>query len=113
MKTLSANFIARARQTMNVSGMNVIAYKRGNRYGSGEEYNLIFGLDVLNMDIDFEDMQRLRKLCPEIIVENATQEIYFIIDCVPTSINEFTHEQISTYYKNLLKVQRELRKMGI
>lgn len=113
MKTLSANFIARARQTMNVAGINVIRYKRDMQMGSGETYNLIYGLDYLNMEIDYEDKEILDNLCPQIIIENATQEIFFVIDCVPTSIEEFTHEQISTYYKNLLRVQRELRKMGI
>lgn len=112
MKTLSAKFIERANATMKLAGMNIIAYKRDNQYGSGEDFNLIYDLEY-----DFErydgEYHNLMNLCPLIIKENATQEIFFWEDGCPRSMETMTQEEITTYYKNLLKVQRLLRKMGI
>lgn len=110
-KTLSAEFVARARKTMEMGGINVVAYKRQMGLGSGEEIDLVFSLDALMFDLDAEDLEEMESLCPSIYKDNATQEYYFNIDCVPIYLDKIAQEDIAQYYKNLLKIQRRLRKL--
>ena len=113
MKTLSKNFIARANEVMVLAfGKSVVAIKRANGYGSGEEIDLIFDLPQGEDRFDYEDLEEMAKMCPPILKDNVSGHIEVIIDCVPVHLDKFSDEEIQGFYKGLLKIKRRLIKLG-
>lgn len=111
-KTLSAKFIKRANEVMVMSGMNIIAYKRQMGYGSGEKINLIFELDDMNNEIDLEDLDAMKAMCPPTFMDNETNEIYFIVDECPLYISKVSQMELDRWERGLTDIKRYLRRLG-
>lgn len=115
-KTLSAKFIKRANEVMVMSGMNIIAYKRQMGYGSGEKINLIFDLDgislIVDNDIDLEDLDAMKAMCPPTFMDNETNEIYFIVDECPLYMSKVSQMELDRWERGLTDIKRYLRRLG-
>jgi hypothetical protein len=113
MKTLSAQFIKRANEVMEMAfGRSVVSIKRSLGYGSGMEEDLIYEFPHFDERLDIEDMEYIESCCPTILKDNKDEKIYIIDDCIPIHIEDIPVENISEYYIGLNKIKKLLKKRG-
>ena len=110
--TITKAFERRANEVMAMVVDSVIGFKRDMKCGSGEERSLIFDLPIWDDNIDFEDMEYIRSLCPPIYKNNNSGEYEVIKDCIPIPLSEISSVEVQSYYRGLSKIKRYLKKIG-